>query len=153
MLKALCYLLERLMSGNDQLTDNCLFCKLAETEVVVLENELAYALLDKYPVTKGHTLFIPKRHMLTYFDMTYDENAAVFELIKARKTQLEELDPSIKGFNIGVNNGRAAGQTVMHCHVHLIPRRSGDVKKPRGGVRGVLPEKRSYPVDDDNQGL
>ena len=136
------------MLRKEQMMDKCLFCKLASSEIVVLENDLVYALLDKYPVTDGHTLFIPKRHMLTYFDMTADENAAVFELIKKRKLQLEEQDPSIKGFNIGVNNGRAAGQTVMHCHVHLIPRRSGDVKRPEGGVRGVLPEKQTYPINE-----
>jgi len=129
--------------------DDCLFCDLQENDDKnkVLENDLAYAMLDKHPVTEGHTLIIPKRHIETYFEMTEEENNAVFELVKIRRKQLKEEDSTISGFNVGINNGVSAGQTVMHCHIHLIPRRKGDVSEPEGGVRGVLPSKQKYPID------
>lgn len=121
----------------------CLFCEM-EHDRYILENAYAYAIEDKFPVTEGHSLIIPKRHVEAYFDLSQEENNAIFELVKIRKKQLMEGDPSIDGFNVGINVGEAAGQTVFHVHVHLIPRRKGDVEDPQGGVRGVIPEKRRY---------
>ena len=97
-----------------------------------------------YPVTKGHTLFIPKRHVQSFFDLDSNEKEAIFELLELEREKLIQQDNLITGFNIGINDGSDAGQTVMHCHVHLIPRRNGDMSDPRGGVRGVIPEKQSY---------
>lgn len=124
--------------------EGCLFCTGIEKEQTILENELAYVILDKHPVTQGHSLVIPKRHVEDYFHMTRNENDAVFDLLRIQKRALQESDPSIIGFNVGVNNGRPAGQTIMHCHVHLIPRRAGDVDDPTGGVRGVVAGKQRY---------
>lgn len=98
---------------------------------------------DAYPVSAGHTLIIPKRHVSSFFDLSADECAEIFVLLARAKTLLdEELSPN--GFNIGINDGRAAGQTVFHLHIHLIPRFEGDQLDPRGGVRWVLPEKADY---------
>lgn len=122
---------------------HCVFCNTGREEYL-LEGDYAYAKLDKYPVTKGHTLFIPKRHFRDYFDITEAEQRDISDLIKIRRKQLVEQDSTIKGFNIGVNSGNVAGQTIFHCHVHLIPRRIGDLEDPRGGVRGVIPSKMKY---------
>ncbi len=120
---------------------NCLFCH--PDRVIVAENALAYAIRDNYPVSPGHTLVIPRRHALTVFDLTSDEYQACFELVKTVKEQLaQELKPD--GFNIGVNCGEAAGQSVWHAHIHVIPRFSGDVANPRGGVRNIMPGKGNY---------
>lgn len=124
--------------------EDCLFCNGIDKKHIILENGLAYAILDKYPVTYGHTLIIPKRHFADYFEITKAELNAVHDLIKIRRKQLLEEDKSIEGFNVGVNSGKVAGQTIYHCHIHLIPRRKGDVKDPTGGVRGVIPSKRIY---------
>ena len=96
---------------------------------------------DNYPVTVGHHLIIPFRHTEDYFSMTKEEKSDATELIQIMKTKLEKSDSTITGFNIGMNSGESAGQTVMHAHIHLIPRRDGDTKEPRGGVRGVIPNK------------
>ena len=118
----------------------CVFCQITD---IVLENELALAFYDKYPVNKGHLLIIPKRHVEQYFDLTEQERIAIDELLFQGKKMLDEqYQPD--GYNIGVNSGEAAGQTVFHVHVHLIPRYDGDMKDPRGGVRGVIPEKQVY---------
>ncbi|KAA9022940.1 HIT family protein [Niallia endozanthoxylica] len=118
----------------------CVFCNMKE---VVLENDLALAFYDKYPVNKGHLLIIPKRHVEQYFDLTLDERNAIDQLLfEGKKLLDEQLAPD--GYNIGVNCGEAAGQTIFHMHVHLIPRFKGDMEEPRGGVRGVIPEKRVY---------
>ncbi len=109
-----------------------------------MEDDYVFAIEDSYPVTPGHTLIIPKRHFDNYFDINKSERKSVEELLKKRRKQLLELDKTIEGFNIGVNIGESAGQTIMHCHVHLIPRRIGDTINPRGGVRGVIPEKMNY---------
>lgn len=122
--------------------NNCIFCR-KENENL-LENDLAFAVLDKFPVSEGHTLIIPKRHFPEYFDITIEELQAVHELLLKRKDQLLQQDSSISGFNIGVNNGRVAGQTIMHLHIHLIPRRENDSKDPTGGVRGVISGKQKY---------
>ncbi|MFZ4564457.1 MAG: HIT domain-containing protein [Bacteroidales bacterium] len=123
---------------------DCHFCNINSGLICILENDLAFAIDDKYPVTKHHTLIIPRRHFADYFEITQNELIAINELMQTRKKILEEEDPSIEGFNIGVNSGKAAGQTIDHLHFHLIPRRSGDTKDPEGGVRGVIPEKMKY---------
>ncbi len=122
----------------------CIFCeKIAECEFI-LENEFAAAFEDKYPVTEGHTLVVPKRHYEDFFMSTKDERAAIYELLEQRKSELLDEDSSIDGFNAGVNIGLSAGQTVFHVHIHLIPRRTGDMPNPKGGVRGVIPGKMKY---------
>jgi ATP adenylyltransferase len=121
---------------------SCVFCQ-ADGRIVE-ENELAFAIEDRFPVTSGHTLIIARRHMAEYFDLYRSERLAIDDLLQARRRALLAVDATIEGFNIGVNSGAAAGQTVNHVHVHLIPRRGGDVHDPRGGVRGVIPSKRLY---------
>ena len=118
----------------------CIFCQMKD---YILENELAYAIYDKYPVGKGHMLFIPKRHVKNFFDITKEEREAIFELIDEGKKLLDEKY-SPDSYNVGINCGEHAGQTIMHVHVHLIPRYIGDMKDPTGGVRGVIPEKMKY---------
>lgn len=127
-------------------SEGCLFCDLQTNDRVriVDENELAYAIRDGFAVTPHHSLFIPKRHASDYFDLTQPEINAINQLIQKQKVALEKLDSTIEAFNIGMNCGEAAGQTVFHCHVHLIPRRKGDVENPRGGVRHVIPGKGYY---------
>jgi len=120
----------------------CPFCNPSRDEIV-LQNSLCYARYDKYPVSPGHLLLIPYRHVADFFDATDAEQAALLILLHDAKTLLDEqLHPD--GYNVGVNVGTAAGQTVMHLHVHVIPRYTGDVEDPRGGVRGAVPEKRVY---------
>ena len=122
---------------------DCIFCNLDQSRIEK-ENTYALSFKDLYQVTKGHTLFIPKRHVQSFFDLNINEKEAIFELLELEREKLIEQDNLITGFNIGINDGSDAGQTVMHCHVHLIPRRNGDMSDPRGGVRGVIPEKQSY---------
>jgi diadenosine tetraphosphate (Ap4A) HIT family hydrolase len=121
----------------------CLFCVINKKEIVD-ENELAYASFDSYPVSKQHCLIVPKRHIKDYFKLTEDEIIACNKLIKNIKNKIENNDKSVKGFNIGINSGKVAGQSIMHCHIHLIPRREGDVENPQGGIRGVIPSKQHY---------
>jgi len=122
--------------------NTCPFCINADKKI--LETKNAFVISDKFPVTKYHSLIIPKRHVESYFDLTPEEYADCMVLIKTSKKTLCELDKTISGFNIGVNDGVDAGQTITHCHIHLIPRRKGDVKKPSGGVRHIIPEKGFY---------
>lgn len=126
--------------------DTCLFCSLWNegSHRIVDQNELAFAIRDGFPVTEGHTLIIPKRHVPDYFGLTQSELVAVNQLVSSAKDALEKTDSSITGFNIGMNCGESAGQTVFHCHIHLIPRREGDVENPRGGVRHLIPSKGYY---------
>jgi len=121
----------------------CLFCNIKESGLAE-ENDLAYASYDTYPVTGYHCLIIPKRHIKDYFKLTKEEIIACDQLIKKMKKEIEFKDNSVKGFNIGINSGKVAGQSIMHCHIHLIPRREGDVKSPQGGVRSVIPLKQHY---------
>ncbi len=121
----------------------CIFCELP-VERVVLESEYFNVIFDAYPVSEGHTLIIPKRHAETWFDLTVEEQHSAADLLNEIKKDLQVKDASILGFNIGMNCGEVAGQTVMHCHVHLIPRRNGDMDDPKGGVRGVIPGKQKY---------
>ncbi len=127
-------------------SESCLFCDI-QTKIkdrIVDENALAYAIRDGFPVSPGHTLLIPKRHTLDYFGLTQEEVIAINQLMINQKRLLESGDPTIDGFNIGMNCGETAGQSVWHCHVHLIPRRQGDVERPKGGVRHVIPYKGNY---------
>ena len=124
--------------------EECLFCKWQnEKEKIILVNEYAFARFDEFPVSKGHVLFMTKRHVKDFFETTLEEKKAIFELIeKAREIIDKKYNPD--GYNIGMNCGIAAGQSVMHIHVHLIPRYNGDVENPRGGIRGVIPKKQNY---------
>lgn len=121
----------------------CLFCNINKKDIEE-ENNLSYASYDSYPVSKNHCLIIPKRHVSEYFDLTKEEIMACNDLISIMKNKIMSEDKSVKGFNIGVNSGKVAGQSIMHCHIHLIPRRVGDVENPQGGVRGVIPSKQHY---------
>ncbi|MDB4081884.1 HIT family protein [Candidatus Pelagibacter sp.] len=121
----------------------CLFCNINESGLAE-ENDLAYASYDTFPVTDMHCLIIPKRHVKNYFDLTDEEIIACNTLIKNVKKEIEFKDPNVKGFNIGTNAGKVSGQSILHCHIHLIPRREGDVENPQGGVRSVIPSKQHY---------
>ena len=121
----------------------CLFCNIKESGLAK-ENNLAYASYDSYPVSEGHCLIIPKRHVKDYFDLSNEEIIACNDLIKEIKNEIIEKDSSVKGFNIGSNAGKISGQSILHCHIHLIPRRDGDVENPQGGVRSVIPSKQHY---------
>lgn len=123
---------------------DCLFCSEEVGKRIVEEYSSVYAIEDAYPVTPGHHLIIPKRHTEDYFSMTTDEKKDAETLLVILKKKLSESDSSIKGFNVGMNCGEVAGQTISHAHIHLIPRREGDVEEPKGGVRGVIPEKQKY---------
>ncbi|QWV94746.1 HIT family protein [Geomonas oryzisoli] len=120
----------------------CPFCSIDPVKIL-LENELAYAFYDGFPVTLGHTLVVPKRHVASFFEITAEEQAALFDLVgKARELLLRQHGPD--AFNVGINDGVAAGQTVLHLHIHLIPRYAGDTDDPRGGVRWIMPVKAPY---------
>jgi len=121
----------------------CLFCNISESGSI-LENELAYASYDSYPVSKHHCLIIPKRHIKDCFELTNQELIACNDLIKKIKNEIINKDQNIKGFNLGTNIGKVSGQSIMHCHFHLIPRKDGDVENPQGGVRSVIPNKQHY---------
>ena len=121
----------------------CLFCN-SKISGIAHENDLAYASYDTYPVSELHCLIIPKRHVIDYFDLTDEELVACNDLIKRIKEEVLIKDKNVKAFNIGTNAGKIAGQSIMHCHIHLIPRREGDVENPQGGVRSVIPQKQHY---------
>lgn len=124
----------------------CPFCDISDTRIL-RQNAEALAISDAYPVSRGHTLVIPRRHVADLFELSEMELAEVVRLIGEMKKQLA-AEASPGGFNIGVNVGRDAGQTVMHAHVHIIPRYAGDVADPIGGVRNVIPGKGRYPLDE-----
>ena len=129
----------------------CPFCALPE-ERVLFRNDAAVAVRDAYPVTPGHTLVIPVRHVASVFDATRAESEAMLALLNTARDQLQvEFDPA--GYNIGVNDGAAAGQTIGHLHIHLIPRYPGDRPDPRGGVRWVIPDKADYWTEWDMRQL
>ena len=121
----------------------CLFCNINESGLAK-ENNLAYASYDTFPVSEGHCLIIPKRHVKDYFDLSNEEIIACNDLIREIKNEIIKKDSSVKGFNIGSNAGKISGQSILHCHIHLIPRRAGDVENPQGGVRSVIPSKQHY---------
>ena len=122
----------------------CIFCEIAITGRVIDQTDQCFVIRDAFPVTEGHTLIIPKRHVADYFDLNSNETSDIQELLQKHKALIEVNDESVDGFNIGINVGETAGQTVFHVHVHLIPRRIGDVENPKGGVRGVIPAKQKY---------
>ena len=121
----------------------CLFCNAKESGIAA-ENEFAYASYDTYPVSDFHCLIIPKRHVKDYFEMRDEELLACNNLIIKIKNEILAKDKTVKAFNIGTNVGKISGQSIMHCHIHLIPRREGDVENPQGGVRSVIPKKQHY---------
>jgi len=114
------------------------------TRRVIAETELCFAIRDVFPVSDLHTLIISKRHVADYFDLYQPELNAIHDLLAQQKQRITQEDSTVTGFNVGINAGKSAGQTVFHVHVHLIPRRDGDLEEPRGGVRGVIPNKQSY---------
>lgn len=121
---------------------SCPFCQLP-ADRILLADDRAMVIRDGFPVSPGHTLVIPRRHVSSFFDITADERASLLHLLDQAKVALDrEFAP--QGYNIGINDGATAGQTVPHLHVHLIPRYAGDREDPRGGVRWVLPEKADY---------
>ena len=121
----------------------CLFCDVKKSGCAH-ENDLAYASYDSYPVSVHHCLIIPKRHIKDYFDLTKEELIACNSLVRIVKDEILKKDETVKGFNLGTNIGKVSGQSIMHCHFHLIPRRDGDVENPQGGVRSVIPNKQHY---------
>lgn len=121
---------------------SCLFCAIPKDQILI-DRPLALAKRDGYPVSKGHTLIIPRRHVVSFFETTEEERLAMLKLLDEMKARLDR-EHTPDGYNIGINNGAAAGQTVMHVHMHLIPRYAGDRPDPRGGVRWVIPEKAAY---------
>jgi diadenosine tetraphosphate (Ap4A) HIT family hydrolase len=125
------------------MTESCLFCEPSDDEVILC-NHHCYVRYDRFPVNPGHFLIIPFRHVADFFDLSQLETTATLELLSQAKVLLD-AEYKADGYNIGVNVGPIAGQTVSHVHIHLIPRYAGDVDDPRGGVRGVIPEKRIYP--------
>ena len=124
--------------------EDCIFCNKTNCKVISTTKNFFIIRDTAYPVTKHHTLIISNRHVTDFFDLTKNEMNDLDEILKSQKEELKKIDEDISGFNVGVNIGKDAGQSIMHCHIHLIPRRKGDVKDPRGGVRGVIPEKQKY---------
>ncbi|PUB19269.1 diadenosine tetraphosphate (Ap4A) HIT family hydrolase [Yoonia sediminilitoris] len=122
---------------------DCIFCELGAGRIIA-ENELCIAIEDGFPVTQHHTLIIPKRHVADYFDLYQPERNAIETMLHVQRQRILDQDPKVTGFNVGINAGVSAGQTVFHVHVHLIPRRDGDAADPKGGVRGVIPGKQKY---------
>jgi ATP adenylyltransferase len=125
---------------------DCIFCNKEKLDNIY-SDDIFYVIRDGYPVTKGHTLIILNDHNKSYFDLRDVDIIRLNQIIRFQKDELIEKDNSISGFNIGINQGKDAGQTVMHLHIHLIPRRKGDVEDPKGGVRGVIPVKQNYSKD------
>ena len=123
--------------------EGCLFCEI-DKDRIIASNEFCYAIRDGSPVTEHHTIIILHRHVADYFGLYQPELNAVNQMINEVKEGIEEIDSSVTGFNIGMNCGEDAGQSVFHCHIHLIPRRKGDVDDPKGGVRGVIADKLRY---------
>jgi len=121
---------------------DCAFCNLEQS--AKKGNSLAFSLEDKYPVTKDHTLICPRRHVASFFELGTSEQKSILNLLEELKNKIKEKDKSVLGFNVGINDGKDAGQTIFHCHVHLIPRRKGDVEDPRGGIRNTIPGKGIY---------
>ena len=124
--------------------EDCIFCKKINCKIL---KQLKYFFIIRdtaYPVTEHHTLIITNRHVSDFFELSDEENIELSQILKDQKKELKDLDSNISGFNVGVHIGKDAGQSIMHCHIHLIPRRKGDIDDPRGGVRGVIPERQKY---------
>ena len=123
--------------------DNCPFCKVESEREIIAATSLSIAFFDGFPVSPGHALIIPRRHVASFFDLTKDEQQDMLKLMDSVKGIIDEkYHPD--GYNVGVNVGETAGQSIFHVHMHLIPRYKGDVPNPRGGVRGVIPSKQNY---------
>lgn len=122
---------------------SCPFCQIDSDRFIVGESDLSFAIHDKFPVSKGHVLIIPKRHCENFFVLNINEQNDAFGLVNKMKKYLD-LEFSPDGYNIGINIGAAAGQTINHVHIHIIPRYNGDMTDPKGGVRGVIPDKQKY---------
>ena len=120
---------------------NCPFCNTVSKKII--EGKSSFAIFDNFPVTKGHTLIIPKRHCENYFELTLEEQGDCIALLNKTK-KIIQMSHNPAGFNVGININEAAGQTILHAHIHLIPRYGGDVERPRGGVRGVIPDRQDY---------
>lgn len=129
---------------HEGIRQGCPFCGVECERRCIAREGSVLAVRDQYPVTPIHTLVIPRRHVADYFDLLPGERADAEALLRRLRREILEADPSVTGFNVGVNCGAAAGQTIMHVHIHLIPRRDGDVANPRGGVRGVIPGRMDY---------
>jgi len=125
------------------LTEECLFCN-KKKQNIIYSTKFIYVVRDSFPVTKYHSLIIPHRHISNFFYLNNDELKDLSKILKKERQSLLNLDKEITAFNVGVNAGEDSGQSIMHCHIHLIPRRKGDIKNPRGGVRGVIPSKQKY---------
>ena len=123
--------------------NNCIFCNIEE-DLIAHEYSHFYVIRDTFPVTPLHSLIITKRHVVSYFQCSQEEHDEIPIVLDTLKTELKIIDESITGFNIGMNIGKDAGQTIFHCHIHIIPRRQGDTPNPKGGVRGVIPLKQKY---------
>ena len=127
----------------EMILNNCVFCNLLPKEIIN-EYKNFFVIRDAYPVTPLHSLIITKKHVVSYFQCSKEELNEIPIILDTQKTELKILDDTITGFNIGMNIGEDAGQTIFHCHVHIIPRRKGDILNPRGGIRGVIPDKQNY---------
>jgi diadenosine tetraphosphate (Ap4A) HIT family hydrolase len=127
-----------------QQINNCRFCYDKIKDRIIAEVGSVVAIEDNYPVSKGHMLVIPKNHSSNYFKLSDEEKHDADTLISELRRKILAADPSVTGFNIGMNCGESAGQTIFHTHIHLIPRRDGDTPNPMGGVRGVIPDKMGY---------
>ena len=126
--------------------ESCIFCRPDNDRKIILENDLAYAIYDAYPVTRYHALVIPRRHIGSYFGLGQAEINAATLLLNQVKLEIGRIDQEVSGYNIGINDGPTSGQTIPHCHIHLIPRREGDVENPVGGIRHLIAGKGYYPV-------
>jgi ATP adenylyltransferase len=154
-LQALCYSCNAMKRDRDttdfrgmpafyrERSSGCIFCNIDATRIIA-ENELMVAINDAFPVTEGHSLLIPKRHVVSPNDLFQPELNAMWALSARMRAVLSAAEPIISGFNFGSNDGASAGQTVTHAHFHIIPRREGDAENPRGGVRGVIPSRQNY---------
>ena len=123
--------------------NNCIFCNIEEDRIEY-KYKYFYVIRDAFPVTPLHSLIITKRHVVSYFQCSKAELEEIPIILDTQKTELKYLDNEITGYNIGMNIGEDAGQSIFHCHIHIIPRREDDTPNPRGGIRGVIPEKQNY---------
>jgi len=133
----------KLRESYDCRESDCIFCDVPEQRIMN-SNSLAFSTRDQYPVSPLHTLIIPKRHSSDFFSLHGGERNAIFALLNSAKEEIQSQDKSVEGFNVGINNGEVAGQTIYHTHIHLIPRRQGDVTNPRGGVRAIIAAKATH---------
>lgn len=125
--------------------EQCIFCKEFASSNYIIHNSLAFTRKDNFPVSLGHCEIVPIRHVDSIFKLTRKELLACSQLLTEQQSAIKRVLPDVTGFNIGINDGVSAGQTIQHCHIHLIPRREGDVPNPKGGIRGVIPGKQVYP--------